>query len=936
MSSRGLRASLLASGVVLLGLLFLPSAFSASWLSGTPVSAQVRPVYSRGAVGLVQVLERLQTTASMMHTGAHPDDEDSALIARVARGDRARVAYLSLNRGEGGQNIIGPELFDALGVIRTEELLQARALDGGEQFFTTAFDFGFTKTMEEAGTKYGEERILGDMVRAIRLFRPLVLISRMSGTPADGHGQHQLAGKLSPLAFKAAGDPARFPEQLKEGLRPWQPKKFYVGQGFRPAPGEVPTVRVATGLFDPLLGRTYFEIAMEGRSQHKTQEMGQIERRGPFISGEKLVDSLLPKPAGTEQAIFDGLDTSVPGLARLSGLPDAALQAQLTAMQQSAAMALKDLDVVAPAKIIPTLVTGLRATRDARAAVKALRAPDQAKGDADFLLALKEQEFQDALVRASGLVVDALVDRETAAPGESVRATVNTYLPDASSLPASAPAAASSTSTSASASAASSTPAAAAVKIASVSLHVPDGWTSTANPPPAADGAATGFAAFFRETPTQTETFAIAISSTAAFTEPYWLERERKGNVYDWASVQPAFKNRPFAPPVVTAELHAEIGGIDVTLVRPLEYRYADPIRGEIRREFNVVPALTVAFDSRLEVVALTELGKTRRVAVRLQNQTLAKADGVVRLRLPQGWTSEPAEAPFALTARGERAAVVFQLTPAAGTPEGHYQLSAEATVGDKKYATAMQMLEYPHIQTHRLYEPAMANARVFDVKVANVQVGYIMGSGDQVPDAIHRLGLPVTMITPEYLATGDLATFDTIVVGVRASEARPDFVANTGRLLTFVRDGGTLIVQYQQPDYVARKLTPFPAEMQTRVTDENAPIKILQPEHPAFTFPNRIVASDWDGWVQERNLYAFSTFDPQYVPLLETNDPGEPVQRGGEVYAHLGKGHYVYTSYAWFRQLPAGVPGAYRLFANLLSLPKAPATPAAPAAAAK
>jgi hypothetical protein len=268
----------------------------------------------------------------------------------------------------------------------------------------------------------------------------------------------------------------------------------------------------------------------------------------------------------------------------------------------------------------------------------------------------------------------------------------------------------------------------------------------------------------------------------------------------------------------------------------------------------------------------------------------------------------------------------VFQLTPAVGTAEGHYQLSAEATVGDKKYATAMQMIEYPHIQTHRLYEPALADARVFDVKVANVQVGYIMGSGDQVPDAIRRLGLPVTFITPEYLATGDLSKFDTIVVGVRASEARPDFAANTGRLLTFVRDGGTLIVQYQQPDYVNRKLTPFPAEMQTRVTDETAPIKILQPEHPAFTFPNRITASDWDGWVQERNLYAFSTFDPQYVPLLETNDPGEPPQRGGEVYAHLGKGHYVYTSYAWFRQLPAGVPGAYRLFANLLSLPKAPA----------
>jgi LmbE family N-acetylglucosaminyl deacetylase len=863
-------------------------------------AAQVRPVYSRGAFGLVQVLERLQTTASMMHTGAHPDDEDSSLIARVARGDHARVAYLSLNRGEGGQNIIGPELFDALGVIRTEELLQARTLDGGEQFFTTAYDFGFTKTLEEAGEKYGEERILGDMVRAIRLFRPFVLISRMSGTPADGHGQHQLAGKLTPLAFRAAGDPAKFPEQFKEGLRPWQPKKLYVGQSFRPNPANEPTLRVPVGVFDPLLGRTYLEIAAEGRSQHKTQEMGSLERRGESFSGERLADTVVPRPAGPEQGIFGGIDTSVPGIAKMVDLPEGALRAPLASMQQAAATGLKDLDVTAPVKIIPTLAGGLRATREARAALKTLAlagASDQAKADADFLLAVKEDEFEDALVRASGLVVDVLADREVAAPGESVRASVNIFLPDKAS-----------TST---------------TKIDSVRLHVPDGWTAALNPPDATDGAATGIAAFFREIPTHTESFTIDISNTATFTEPYWMERERKGYVYTWTD--PATKNRPFAPPIVTAELKANIGGIDIILTRPLEFRYADSIRGEIRREFNVVPAIAVAFDSKLEVVALSELGKSRRLAVRLQNNTLAKADGVVRLRLPEGWQSNPAEAPFSMTARGERAAVVFQLIPAVRTPEGHYQLSAEAIVGDKKYATAMQVIEYPHIQTHRLYEPAIANARVLDVKVANVRVGYIMGSGDQVPDAIHRLGLAVTLITPEYLATGDLGQFDTIVVGVRASEARPDFVANNGRLLQFVKDGGTLIVQYQQTDYVNRKLTPFPAEMQSRVTDENAAIKILQPTNPAFTFPNRITEKDWDGWVQERNLYAFTTFDPQYVPLLETNDPGEPPQRGGEVYATLGKGHYVYTSYAWFRQLPAGVPGAYRLFANLLSLPKAP-----------
>jgi hypothetical protein len=691
--------------------------------------------------------------------------------------------------------------------------------------------------------------------------------------------------------------------------------KFYVGQGFRQNPANEPTMRVPTGVLDPLLGRTYAEIAAEGRSQHKTQQMGQIERRGPFYSGERLADSVLPKPNGTEQSIFDGIDTSVSGIARVSGLPDGALRTQLDAMQQAVATALEELDVNAPAKIIPTLAAGLRATRDARSALKTLSAPEQAKDDADFLLAVKGRELEEALVRASGLVVDVLADREMAAPGETLRAAVNIFFaadsPSAKLL----------------------TPSARLVTITSVKLHAPDGWTITPNPPAATDGADTNSMAafFFRETPTQTESFSIAVSSTASFTQPYWMERKRKADVYDWSNVDPGTKSRPFAPPAVTAELHADIGGTDVTLTRPLVYRYADPVRGEIRRGLNVAPALTVAFDSQLEIVALSDLGKSRRIAVRLQNQTLDRADGVVRLRLPNGWHSDPAEASFSITARGEREAVVFHVTPAVGTPEGHYQLSADATVNNAKYSTAMQVIEYPHIQTHRLYTPSVADARVLDVKVAPVQVGYIMGSGDEVPDAIRRLGLPVTMITPEYLATGDLSKFDTIVVGVRASQARSDFVANTARLLQFVRDGGTLIVQYQQTDYTNRKLAPFPAQGQTRVTDETAPIKILQPDHPAFTFPNRIGSSDWDGWVQERNLYAFDTFDPRYVPLLETNDPGEPPQRGGELYAHLGKGHYVYTSYAWFRQLPAGVPGAFRLFANLLSLPKAPAQ--APAA---
>jgi LmbE family N-acetylglucosaminyl deacetylase len=926
-------------GFLLAFTLTLIALVGAHGLMRPAVSAQVRPVYSRGALGLVQVLQRLQTTASLMHTGAHPDDEDTALIARVARGDHARVAYLALNRGEGGQNIIGLELFDALGVIRTEELLQARTLDGGDQFFTTAFDFGFTKTIDEAATKYGEERILGDMVRAIRLYRPLVLVARFSGTPADGHGQHQLAGKLTPIAFKAAADPARFPEHMKEGLRPWQVKKLYVGQGFRPNPQNEPTLRLETGVYDPLLGRTYAEIAMEGRSQHKSQEMGTVERRGSQISAMRLVEradarggdaagsagagagaagakpgtastggaasasasGAASTPPPTESGVFEGLDTTIPGLAKLAGLPDGALKTELAAIQKSVATALKQVDVDAPANIVPALAEGLRVTRAARAALKSLQAPDLAKFDADSLLAHKEADFEDALVRASGLTVDALADRETAAPGESLRVTVQTYQPVA-------------------------TPSAktAVVKLGAASVKVPAGWEATVATGPAEDTDTSPFARFFRETPTRSDAFSVKVAKDAPFTTPYWLATPRKGNVFEWEGVDAATKNLPFAPPVATAELAVEIGGVPITLKRPVEYRYADSIRGEIRRPFSIVPGLTVAFDSKLEIVPVADLGKPRRVAVRLQNQTLRNPEGTVTLKLPEGWKSEPAQAPFVLKARGEKTAVFFTVTPAPGTAAGAYQLSAEAVSGDQKYVTALRMIEYPHIQTHRLYDPAVAAVRVVDLKVAPVRVGYVMGSGDLVPDAIRRMGLDVTLLNEDQLSAGDLSRFDTIVVGVRASESRPEFVSNNGRLLQFARDGGTLIVQYQQTDYVSRNLAPLPAEMPTRVTDENAPITVLQPAHPVFNFPNRITDADWKDWVQERNLYAFSKFDPQYVPLLETLDPGEPVQRGGEVYLKLGKGHYIYTSYAWFRQLPAGVPGAYRLFANLLSLPKA------------
>jgi LmbE family N-acetylglucosaminyl deacetylase len=850
--------------------------------------AQVRPIYDAGAAGLSHLLGRLQTTASVLHTGAHPDDEDSAFIARTARGDHARVGYLSLTRGEGGQNIIGPELFDALGVIRTEELLQARRLDDGEQFFTRAFDYGFSKTLTEAKSKWNEREVLADMVRVIRMFRPLVVYSRFAGNESDGHGQHQFAGYLTPLAFKAAADPTQYPEQIPEGLRPWQPRKLY-RTGGRGGANNAVTTQVQTGILDPVIGRSYAAIAAEGRSQHKSQEMGGIEPLGPSASGLHLIESRAPAPE-KEESVFDGLDTTIPGLAGVMGLPAGTMAAELGAIDAAAREALREFRALEPERIVPFLAAGLRATRAARQVIQSAAGAADARADVDFVLARKESDFVEALAQAAGIIVDPLSDAETVVPGGSVDVNVRAFLehPDLAT-------------------------------VARVEMRGPAGWRIE----PGKAVESTG--GLRRETPSELDRYRVTVPADAALTEPYFLVKARSGDLYDWPADAP--RGLPFQPPLLSASVTFAVAGTEFTLSRPVRYRFADRVRGELRRDVNVVPQLSVDLDSNLLVVPTSGAPQAQQLVVSTTSFVDRALSGMLRLRLPAGWTSVPASASFAVESAGDSATATFLVTPPAQRAAGRVVIGAEATTSGQVYSTSIETVSYPHIQNHRLYSPAGARVEVIDLAVASVRVGYVMGSGDEVPDALRRMGVDVTMIDREKLATGDLSRFDTIVVGVRASEARPDFVANQARLRAYMERGGTLIVQYQQTDYVERKLPPFPVESpgNSRVTDEMAAVRILSPAHPLFTFPNRITPADFNGWVQERNLYSFGTFDARYTPLLESADPGEPAQRGGEVIAPVGKGWYVYTSYSWFRQLRAGVPGAYRQFANLISLPKAP-----------
>lgn len=863
-----------------IGLIIIGGALS------TAAHAQVGAIYDSGGNALIRQLQRLQTTASIMHTGAHPDDEDSALVAYHARHESARTSYLSLTRGSGGQNIIGVEQSDALGVIRTEELLQARRLDGAEQLFTRANDFGFSKYRTEASRVWPEELLLGDMVRAIRAFRPNVIVSRWNGTPSDGHGHHQFAGYLTPLAIEAAADPNRFPNQIVQGLSPWQVQKYYTGRRITLGDSNPPSLVVNTGEYDPATGRSYFEIGMQGRSQQKTQQMGSLELRGEQLSGLQLDMSRLDA-GSVERGVLDGIDTSISGLASLEQNASAIYIHQLEDLQEAATQALLQYSPLDPQALIPVLIEGLTIARTTLGSAQTL--------DSQRLLNEKIEEFESAIAMAAGITVDALAESETIVPGSTMKVAVRAFKPYSSSA-----------------------------EVAQMSLSTPPGWASSTS---SSTGGLANEQSNRRQELADTEVFYdVVVPSNANLTQPYWLELPRQGAAYDWSAAGNS-QNQPFADPILIAHATFDIGGTQITIHKEVEYRSLDRIRGEVRRRIDVVPAVSVEPAADLFVVPASASDEPYELLLTIRNNSANAINGRAQFTIPPGWALEPSSIEFSLPPAPATTTLSFSTTMPDGVAAGEYKLTASATIDGTNYRQALNEIAYPHIRTHRVYAPSETEFEVVDVRVAEVRVGYIMGSGDEVPQALRRLGLDVVLLTDDELTTGNLAAFDTIVVGIRASQTRAAFVTNIRRLHEYAEQGGTLIVQYQQPDFIAQDLAPFPASMDgnVRVVDETAAITILQPEHPVFTFPNQIIQSDFDGWVQERNNYNFTSFDrDNYIPLTEAHDEGERKSEGGMLYAKIGQGHYVYTAYSWFRQLPNGVPGAYRLFANLLSLPAA------------
>ena len=801
-----------------------------------PATGQFAPAGTGGVAALAATLKQLGADKRILMIGAHPDDEYSTLVALFARGMGAQVAYLSLTRGEGGQNLIGPELGPELGIIRSEELLAARRIDGAAQFFTRAYDFGYSKTLDEALRFWPRDSLLKDVLDVVRRFRPQIIVSVFSGTPRDGHGQHQVAGVLARQAFEALRDSS------------WGPAKLYRSLYSDTASA---TLRLDAGVLDPVDGRSYYQIAMAGRSEHRSQDEGQLQRLGPSIARLAFVE-WRDRGRGTKDGdgLFSGIDTLLAGKARYAALLDSA-RIQLTPTRPSA--------------IAPLLARALRELGDADSAQQAM--------------------LQEALAAATGVVIDGFTDDGVVIPGERLQVEANIWNAGE-----------------------------AAVTIDGIELGAPAGW-KVERLDPVSSPVPPGTLA--------TRRFAITVAADAPRSQAYFLRRPLRGALYDWTGVPPAWRGLPFEPPPVQLAMRLSIAGQPITLSREVVFRYRDQRTGEVRRPVFVTRPFDVEVSPDLVV---WPDGSARHFTITVTNRSRGPASAQVVITSPPGWTAVRPES-LAFEREDESKSVVVTVTPPATLRPGLYELQAAAIAGRERSEGALSIIDYSHIQPRAVVHPSTAEIRAARIALpALARVGYVRGASDRVPEALLAVGVPIVLLGPDTLARGDLSRYDAIVIGSRAYETEPALVASNGRLLDYVRGGGLVIVQYQQYPFVSGAFAPYRlsiARPHDRVTDETAPVSPLDPASPVFHVPNEIGPDDWQGWVQERGLYFAHDWDPAYTPLLELHDPGEAPLQGGLLVAAVGKGTYVYTGVSFFRQLPAGVPGAYRLFANLLALGK-------------
>jgi len=805
-------------------------------LSTTALAAPLRPSQPPGA-RLERLLDRLLVVGNVLYVAAHPDDENTRLLAYLSNSMLLRAGYLSVTRGDGGQNLIGPELGPGLGLIRTQELLAARSVDGAEQLFTRARDFGYSKNPDEALAIWGHDAVLADVVLAIRRFRPDVIMSRFPTEGFDTHGHHTASARLTVEAFGRAADPDYMPDAEHRRLGPWKATRVVWNQsaGWGATEQELaPFPQIDAGGYDPWLGLSYGELAADSRSNHRSQGFGAARRRGPLKE--------FFRPLGGEPMKGSPFDGLVLDWSRVHGT------AQLVAELRRARDAFR---AASPEAALP----GLLAAR-----LELLRLPENP------WKAQKLAELDEAIVASVGLYAEAVAEKPSTTPGASLPVTVTALLRRPASVKLEK------------------------VKVAGVEFKAGRALES-------------GKPLELKEL--------LRVPADARLTSPSWLELPATDGLYPVRD--PALAGIPEEPAPLEAELFFSFGDQSIPVRRSLAYKWVDPVMGERYRRVEVLPVVTVDVHGAL---LLFPDNDPRDLAVTVRS--VPGALGSVALEVPVGFTVSPAQAPFKLAAGGE-STLSFRVTPPRTASTG--VLRAVATVAGQRFDRGLQRVDHPHIPIQTWLPPAEVTLTRVDVLHARHRIGYVPGPGDDAPGALRQAGYDVTALTPGDLAEKPLGQFDAIVFGVRAFNVEPRLVALHDRLMSYVEAGGTVILQYVTSNWISTAppdLGPYPFTIgRGRVTDERA--QVVATDHPVLDRPNRIGPEDWAGWVQERGLYFAESWDPRYAAPLSMHDPGEKPMQGALLVGRYGKGTFVYTGLSFFRQFPAGVPGAFRLFANLV-----------------
>jgi LmbE family N-acetylglucosaminyl deacetylase len=912
-------------------------------VSAKPSAAAIPLPFDRGAAALWQSLQKLHTRASLIMVTAHPDDEDGGMLTYEARGQGVRASLLTLNRAEGGANVMTSDYFDALGLLRTEELLAADRYYGTQQFFTRVCDYGFSKTKEESLEKWGHDRVLADVVRVIRMTRPLVITSVFVGGRTDGHGNHQVAGQMAQEAFNAAGDPAMFPEQIKEGLRPWKALKDYARVPFSPitdkgiydyADGKYyPTefhnytndtvikgalsssVEIPEGEYNPFFGLTYAQISRAGLGEQKSQDGGTgLAPAEPEMSPYHRFASRVSVP-DKESSLFEGIDTSLMGIANLAqGGDEGFLKDGLTQINSLVEKSIKDFSAEHPEAIASTLAEGLKATNELIEKVASSSLSDESKYDVTHELKVKQAQFDNALAESLGISVLATVAPEkeptgpfarffrnpptfqVAIPGQEF--WVNIHATNPTNLP---------------------------VQLESAVLKATQGESWSFDP-------ATQSGGILKGNQSADLRFTVHAAPDAQYTRPYFTRPNIEQPYYD--ILNPKYLSLPTVPYPLSATVRFNYDGtpFEVSQVVQSVKRVTGP--GTVVEPLIVGPAISVSIAPQAGIVALS--AKSFDLIVTIHSNVKGPAKGTVKLDLPEGWKAREEE--FSTEKDGDDQTLNFRVIPESLT-EKPYSITAVATYDGHEYKEGYHTVGYTGLRPYNLYRASTYRTTGVDVKVApGLNIGYIVGAGDDIPGSLVNLGINVHFLNAEDLASGNLSKFNAIILGVRTYAVREDLKTYNSRILDYVKNGGVVIVQYNTPEY-DHNYGPYPYKMGSNpeeVTDESSKVEILDPNNPVFTWPNKITTKDFENWVEERGSKFLTSWDSHYEALLETHDPGQAPQKGGLVYAKYGKGVYIYNAYAFYRQMPEGVPGAYRIFANMVSLGKNPQVMGAPSTKAR